>query len=106
MPLGPGETGHIGVRVAPERPVGLFKEYWRDEDATADSVRGDFYDTGDTAYTDDDGYLWFVGRADDVITSSAVPHRPVRGRVRARRASAPSPRPRSSASPTGSAARS
>ncbi|HET9724726.1 MAG TPA: AMP-binding protein [Actinomycetota bacterium] len=70
-PLGPGETGHIGVRVAPERPVGLFKEYWRDEDATRYSVRGEFYDTGDTAYTDDEGYLWFVGRADDVITSSA-----------------------------------
>ena len=71
IPLSPGETGHIGVRVAPERPVGLFKEYWRDEDATANSLRGEFYDTGDTAYTDDEGYLWFVGRADDVITSSA-----------------------------------
>jgi acyl-coenzyme A synthetase/AMP-(fatty) acid ligase len=71
LPLGPGETGHIGVRVAPERPVGLFREYWRDEDATRDSVRGDFYDTGDTAYADDEGYLWFVGRTDDVITSSA-----------------------------------
>ncbi len=71
VPLDPGETGHIGVRVSPERPVGLFKEYWRDEDATANSIRGDFYETGDTAYTDDEGYLWFVGRADDVITSSA-----------------------------------
>ncbi len=71
VPLGPGQTGHIGVRVAPERPVGLFKEYWRDEEATRYSLRGDFYDTGDTAYTDEDGYLWFVGRADDVITSSA-----------------------------------
>ena len=71
QPLGAGETGHIGVRVAPERPVGLFKEYWRDPEATANAVRGDFYDTGDTAYRDDDGYLWFVGRADDVITSSA-----------------------------------
>ena len=69
--LGPGETGHIGVRIAPERPVGLFREYWRDERATANSRIGDFYDTGDLAWTDDDGYLWFVGRADDVITSSA-----------------------------------
>jgi acyl-coenzyme A synthetase/AMP-(fatty) acid ligase len=69
--LAPGETGHIGVRVAPERPVGLFREYWRDPQATANSVIGDFYDTGDLAWTDDDGYLWFVGRADDVITSSA-----------------------------------
>jgi acyl-coenzyme A synthetase/AMP-(fatty) acid ligase len=69
--LGPGETGHIGVRIAPERPVGLFREYWRDPKATANSRIGDFYDTGDLAWTDDDGYLWFVGRADDVITSSA-----------------------------------
>jgi acyl-coenzyme A synthetase/AMP-(fatty) acid ligase len=70
-PVDPGETGHIGVRVVPERPVGLFKEYWRDPEATAHSLRGDFYDTGDTAYADAEGYLWFVGRADDVITSSA-----------------------------------
>ncbi len=70
-PLGAGETGHIGVRVVPERPVGLFAGYWRDEEATANSVLGEFYDTGDTAYADDEGYLWFVGRADDVITSSA-----------------------------------
>jgi acyl-coenzyme A synthetase/AMP-(fatty) acid ligase len=69
--LGPGETGHIGVRVSPDRPVGLFREYWRDPQATANSVVGEFYDTGDLAWTDDDGYLWFVGRADDVITSSA-----------------------------------
>jgi acyl-coenzyme A synthetase/AMP-(fatty) acid ligase len=69
--LDSGETGHIGVRVAPERPVGLFREYWRHPHATANSVIGDFYDTGDLAWTDDDGYLWFVGRADDVITSSA-----------------------------------
>jgi acyl-coenzyme A synthetase/AMP-(fatty) acid ligase len=70
-PLAPGETGHIGVRVSPTRPVGLFREYWRDPEATANSVIGEFYDTGDLARADDDGYLWFVGRADDVITSSA-----------------------------------
>jgi acyl-coenzyme A synthetase/AMP-(fatty) acid ligase len=69
--LGPGETGHIGVRVVPERPVGLFREYWHDPQATANSLIGDFYDTGDLAWADDEGYLWFVGRADDVITSSA-----------------------------------
>ncbi len=71
QPLGVGEVGHIGVRVSPERPVGLFREYWHDETATANSVRGDFYDTGDLARGDEDGYLWFVGRADDIITSSA-----------------------------------
>ena len=69
--LGPGEEGHITVRVSPERPVGLFKEYWRDPDATASAFVGERYFTGDKAYADDDGYLWFVGRADDVITSSA-----------------------------------
>jgi acyl-coenzyme A synthetase/AMP-(fatty) acid ligase len=70
-PVEPGVTGHVGVRVAPERPVGLFREYWRDPAATASSRIGDFYDTGDLARADEDGYLWFVGRADDVITSSA-----------------------------------
>jgi acyl-coenzyme A synthetase/AMP-(fatty) acid ligase len=69
--LGSGETGHIGVRISPERPVGLFREYWKDPQATANSRIGDFYDTGDLAWMDEDGYLWFVGRADDVITSSA-----------------------------------
>ncbi|HET9249090.1 MAG TPA: AMP-binding protein [Actinomycetota bacterium] len=69
--LGPGEVGHIGVRIAPERPVGLFREYWRDPRATAESRIGDFYDTGDLARSDEDGYLWFEGRADDIITSSA-----------------------------------
>jgi acyl-coenzyme A synthetase/AMP-(fatty) acid ligase len=70
-PLGPGETGHIGVRIAPERPVGLFAEYWRDPRATADATIGEFYDTGDLARVDEDGYVWFVSRADDIITSSA-----------------------------------
>ncbi len=70
-PVGVGEEGHLGVRVAPERPVGLFKEYWRAPEATAASHVGDFYLTGDRGVADEDGYLWFVGRADDVITSSA-----------------------------------
>jgi len=69
--LAPGEIGHIAVHTKPDRPVGLFKEYWRDPEATAASFRGDWYYTGDLAWTDEDGYLWFVGRADDVITSSA-----------------------------------
>jgi acyl-coenzyme A synthetase/AMP-(fatty) acid ligase len=70
-PVPVGEVGHIGVRVEPDRPVGLFAGYWRDEAATTSSVRGGFYDTGDLARADEDGYLWFVGRADDIITSSA-----------------------------------
>ena len=69
--LGPGQEGHVAVRVRPERPVGMFTGYWRDPAATAAAFRGDFYDTGDRAYVDEDGYFWFVGRADDVITSAA-----------------------------------
>jgi acyl-coenzyme A synthetase/AMP-(fatty) acid ligase len=69
--LGPGEEGHVAVRVKPERPVGLFREYWRDPEASAGAFRGDWYYTGDRAEVDDDGYFWFVGRSDDVIISAA-----------------------------------
>ena len=65
-----GQEGDIAVRVAPERPVGLFKEYWKDPERTAATRRGDWYVTGDRATRDEDGYLWFVGRADDVILSA------------------------------------
>jgi acyl-coenzyme A synthetase/AMP-(fatty) acid ligase len=67
----PGTEGHVAVRIAPTRPVGLFKEYWRDPDATARAMRGDWYYTGDRSTMDEDGYFWFVGRADDIIISSA-----------------------------------
>ena len=66
----PGEEGYVVVRVKPERPVGLFKEYWKKPDETASVFQGDYYYTGDKAYRDEDGYFWFVGRADDVILSS------------------------------------
>jgi acetyl-CoA synthetase/medium-chain acyl-CoA synthetase len=69
--LPPGEPGDIAVRVAPERPVGLFAAYWQDPKATAQSFRDGWYLTGDSAMTDEDGYFWFVARADDIITSSA-----------------------------------
>jgi len=67
----PGEEGDIGVRTAPVRPVGLFAGYFRDPDATAAAFRGNWYLTGDRGRRDEAGYLWFEGRADDVITSSA-----------------------------------
>jgi acyl-coenzyme A synthetase/AMP-(fatty) acid ligase len=70
MPLPPGSEGDIAVRMRPERPVGLFKEYWRNPAATEASQRGDWYVTGDRAYVDAEGYFWFVGRADDVIISA------------------------------------
>ena len=66
----PGGEGDIAVRVRPERPVGIFKEYWRDPEATAAAQRGDWYVTGDRARVDEDGYFWFIGRADDVIISA------------------------------------
>jgi acyl-coenzyme A synthetase/AMP-(fatty) acid ligase len=70
-PVEAGAVGNIAVRCVPEHPVGLFRGYEGDPDATAGSFRGPFYFTGDKAAVDEDGYLWFEGRSDDVITSSA-----------------------------------
>jgi len=64
------EEGQIAVRVKPQRPVGMFREYWKDPEAMAGSFLGDWYLTGDKAYRDEDGYFWFVGRTDDVIISA------------------------------------
>ena len=69
--LPPNQEGDIAVNIAPVRPKWLFKEYWKDPERTAATVRGDWYITGDRAYRDEDGYFWFVGRADDVILSAA-----------------------------------
>jgi acyl-coenzyme A synthetase/AMP-(fatty) acid ligase len=69
--LAAGETGEIALRVEPERPPGLFLEYWHAAEATAECVRNGWYLTGDCARTDEDGYFWFVARADDIIKSSA-----------------------------------
>ena len=66
-----GGEGDLAIQVVPERPVGMFKEYWKNPDATARCRRGDWYVTGDRASMDEDGYLWFVGRADDVINSAS-----------------------------------
>ena len=65
MPI--GEPGNIVVKVRPNHPVGLIDGYYKDEQATEEAFRGDFYYTGDRAYIDNDGYFWFYGRADDVI---------------------------------------
>jgi acetyl-CoA synthetase/medium-chain acyl-CoA synthetase len=68
--LPPGKEGDIAVRIKPHRPTWMFQEYWRNPDATSNCVRGDWYITGDRAYKDEEGYFWFVGRADDVIISA------------------------------------
>jgi acyl-coenzyme A synthetase/AMP-(fatty) acid ligase len=68
--LEPGEEGNISLYLGNERPPGLFKEYWKDEEIMKKSFRGEYYYTGDRGYKDKDGYFWFVGRDDDVIKSS------------------------------------
>jgi len=64
------DEGDIAIKIKPERPAGLFREYLGNREATEKTVRGEWYVTGDRAYKDDDGYFWFVGRADDVILTS------------------------------------
>jgi len=68
--LPPNKEGDIAVKIKPRRPTWMFKEYWRNPEATQACIRGDWYITGDRAYKDEDGYFWFVGRADDVIISA------------------------------------
>ena len=65
-----GEQGQIVVRTHNGKPLGLFKEYYRDAERTEDAWHDNVYYTGDVAWRDEDGYFWFVGRADDVIKSS------------------------------------
>jgi acetyl-CoA synthetase/medium-chain acyl-CoA synthetase len=69
-PVLPNTEGDIAIKIKPERPVGLFKEYLGNLEATEKTIRGQWYITGDRAYKDEDGYFWFIGRADDVILTS------------------------------------
>jgi acetyl-CoA synthetase/medium-chain acyl-CoA synthetase len=62
-----GDVGDLALR---GHPPSLFREYWKNPEETADCRRGEWYLTGDRARRDEDGYLWFVGRADDVIISA------------------------------------
>lgn len=65
--LPPGAQGHVAIR-RPD-PV-MFLGYWRNPAATAEKFAGDWLLTGDMGRQDDDGYFWYLGRADDVITSA------------------------------------
>ena len=65
-----GTEGEIAVRVAPQRPLGLFREYWRNPEENAARFRDGFYLTGDRAMRDAQGRFWFVGRGDDIIKSA------------------------------------
>ena len=64
-----GETGEICIRMEP-RPAGIMMEYYRDPEKTANAIYDGWYHTGDTAWVDEGGYFWYVGRNDDVIKSS------------------------------------
>ncbi|XP_006876037.1 PREDICTED: acyl-coenzyme A synthetase ACSM1, mitochondrial-like [Chrysochloris asiatica] len=68
--LPPNTEGNIGVRIKPTRPTGLFMCYENDPEKTAQVECGDFYNTGDKATIDEEGYIWFLGRSDDVINAS------------------------------------
>jgi acetyl-CoA synthetase len=65
-----GEEGEIVINMSRGAPPGLFKGYYRDDKRTASVWYDGYYHTGDMAWMDEDGFLWFVGRADDVIKSS------------------------------------
>jgi len=65
-----GEQGQIVIRYDKKYPVGMFKGYYRNQQLTDEAMKDGVYYTGDLAYKDEDGYYWFVGRADDVIKSS------------------------------------
>ncbi len=71
-PVDDNVNGEIVIRADRdgEKPAGLFKEYLDDEELTANAWHDGFYHTGDIAWRDKDGYLWFVSRKDDVIKSS------------------------------------
>lgn len=65
-----GEQGQIVIRTDKGKPLGLFKEYYLNDELTREVWHDGVYYTGDVAWRDEDGYFWFVGRADDVIKSS------------------------------------
>lgn len=65
-----GEKGEICIVIGDEKPLGLFKGYYRDEEKTKEAWHDGIYHTGDMAWRDEDSYFWFVGRTDDVIKSS------------------------------------
>ena len=65
-----GENGEICIDISKGLPCGLAYAYDSNEAVTAETWRDGFYHTGDVAWMDEDGFLWYVGRADDVIKSS------------------------------------
>ncbi len=69
-PVPPGENGEICVDISNGIPHGIAVCYYGSEEKTAETWRNGWYHTGDTAWKDEDGFFWYVGRVDDVIKSS------------------------------------
>lgn len=69
-PVQVGETGELCINVEHGRPYGLLMGYYKDVVLTADAFDGGWYHTGDNVYMDKDGYVWFVGRKDDIIKTA------------------------------------
>ncbi len=69
-PVSAGITGEICIRTSEKVPCGLFKGYYNEPEKTQDVWHDGWYHTGDTAWRDEDGFFWYVGRVDDVIKSS------------------------------------
>ncbi len=69
-PVPDGEVGEIVVRISQKVPCGLFAGYYGQEEKTQEVWHDGYYHTGDTAWRDEDGFYWYVGRVDDVIKSS------------------------------------
>ena len=69
-PTKEGEVGEICIRTASKTPIGLYLGYYLNEEGTKESWHDGYYHTGDTAWKDEDGYYWYVGRVDDLIKSS------------------------------------
>ena len=65
-----GQVGEIVIRAERTDICGLFRGYYHNEEATSSAWRDGMYHTGDTAWRDEDGYFWYVGRVDDLIKSS------------------------------------
>lgn len=66
----PLTEGYVALKVRPQRPPGLMKEYWKNPQAMEKAFRGDWYYTGDKAYRDEEGYFWFVGRDKELIKTA------------------------------------
>ncbi|MBQ5724733.1 MAG: AMP-binding protein, partial [Clostridia bacterium] len=69
-PVPDGETGEIVIKVGDKAPCGLFRGYYNNQEKTDEVLHDGYYHTGDTAWCDEDGFYWYVGRVDDVIKSS------------------------------------